>query len=281
MVDECSGRGGRQAVALPEEILVVALEKEEATREKLLEMAMPVVQRERLERLDMFDMRMGKELIKQCSGDSSKPADIGPGREPRRGDAELQRVPDGADEADGSLNNANPESCTSGSGRWTLALARQTRARKAVEAADKTLTTAKQKMEETMEELEQANSAVERAKKKVGPAAGLTSDVTMLLELLKPHMNSLSINATDIVARIEGEVKVVRMRETRFKECASGRNASGNPTDAAGDDGDRSSRDGSHSYKAVEAMRHVEEEEGEKAKRARIDAGRSPKEEAL
>ena len=38
----CSGRGGRQAVALPTEILEVALEKEEATRKKLLEMAMPV-----------------------------------------------------------------------------------------------------------------------------------------------------------------------------------------------------------------------------------------------
>ena len=59
MVDECSGRGGRRAVALPTEILEVPLEKEEATREKLLEMAMPVMQRERLERLDLFDMRMG------------------------------------------------------------------------------------------------------------------------------------------------------------------------------------------------------------------------------
>ena len=68
----------------------VALEKEEVTREKLLEMAMPVMQRERLERLDMFDMRMGMELMKQFSGDSSEPADIGPGRESsarRRGTA--------------------------------------------------------------------------------------------------------------------------------------------------------------------------------------------------
>ena len=100
-------------MALPAMILEVALEKEEATREELLEMAMPVVQRERLERLDMFDMRMGMELIKQCSGDSSEPADVGPGRESRRGDAAQQPVPDGADEADGNLNNAHPESCTS------------------------------------------------------------------------------------------------------------------------------------------------------------------------
>ena len=75
-------------MALPAEILEVALEKEEATRGKLLEMAMPVMQRERLERLDMFDMRMGTELIKQWSGDSAEPADFDPGREPRHGDAE-------------------------------------------------------------------------------------------------------------------------------------------------------------------------------------------------
>ena len=44
---------------------------------------------------------------------SSEPADIGSGREPRHGDAEQQHVPDGADEADGNLNNAYPESGTS------------------------------------------------------------------------------------------------------------------------------------------------------------------------
>ena len=91
----------------------VALEKEEVTREKLLEMTISVMQREGLERLGMFDMRMGMELMKQCSGDSSEPADIGPGRESRHGDAEQQPVPDGADEADGNLNNAYPGSCTS------------------------------------------------------------------------------------------------------------------------------------------------------------------------
>ena len=98
--------------------------------------------------------------------------------------------------------------------RLESVLARQTRARKALEAADKMLTIAKQRML-------QANNAVEIAKKKVGPATGLALDVTMLLELFKPHMNSLSMNAADINARIEGDVKVVRIRETRFKECAS------------------------------------------------------------
>ena len=99
-------------MALPTEILEVSLEKEEATRKKPLEMAMAVVQREKLERLDMFDLRMGMELIKQWSGNSAEPADFDPGREPRHGDAELQPMPDGADEIDRSLssNNAYPES---------------------------------------------------------------------------------------------------------------------------------------------------------------------------
>ena len=74
---------------------------------------MPVMQLEGMERLDMFDVRMGMEPIRQCSGDSLEPADMGPGTEPRHGDAEQQPVPDGADEADGNFNNAYSESCTS------------------------------------------------------------------------------------------------------------------------------------------------------------------------
>ena len=88
--------------------------------------------------------------------------------------------------------------------RLDSALARQTRARRAVEAADKMLTIAKQKIKETMTEMEQANSAVEIAKKMVGPATGLASDVAILLELLRPHLNALATHAADTVARIEG-----------------------------------------------------------------------------
>ena len=155
--------------------------------------------------------------------------------------------------------------------RLDSALARQTRARKAVEAADKMLTIAKQRMKETMEELEQANSAVEIAKKKVGPATGLASDVTMLLGLLKPRKNSLSMNAADIIARIE---KVVRIRETRFKECASCEMPPGIQLMQL-DMPRMEAQEMASQIQAVEA-RQVEEEE-EKAKRARIDAGKCPK----
>ena len=136
------------------------------------------------------------------------------------------------------------------------------------------LTIAKQRMKETMEELEQANSAVEIAMKKVGPAAGLASDVTMLLELLKRHMTSLSMNAADIIAIIEGDVKVVRIRETRFKECASGEMPPGIQLTQL-DMPRIEAQEMASQLQAVEAVRQVEEEEEEKAKRARIDAGKS------
>ena len=137
---ECSGRGGRQAVALPTEILEVALEKKEATRKKLLEMAMPVVQRERLERLDVFDLRMGVELIKLWSGDSAERANFDPGREPRHGDAEQQPVPDGADETDRSFssNNAYPE-CRASWRDVGLCSGETNASRKGGRAADKML----------------------------------------------------------------------------------------------------------------------------------------------
>ena len=59
--------------------------------------------------------------------------------------------------------------------RLDSALARQTQAKKAVEAADKMLMVAHQKTKETMTEMQQANIAVEVVKRKVGPATGLAS----------------------------------------------------------------------------------------------------------
>ena len=67
--------------------------------------------------------------------------------------------------------------------------------------------------------MEQANIAMEAAKNKVGPGTGLASDVAMLLELLRPHLDSLSTHAADMVPRIEGDVKVVRTQEARPKEA--------------------------------------------------------------
>ena len=165
MVDECSGRGGHQAVALPAKILEVALEKEEATRELLLEMAMPVMQRK--------DWRNWTCLTCGREWSSSSSAQDTPQKLPTFVQAENHTV----------MRNSNPclteqtkqrETSTTSipkaapvGARLDFALARQTRARKAVKALDKMLTIAKQRMKETMEELEQASSAVEIAKKKV------------------------------------------------------------------------------------------------------------------
>ena len=101
----------------------------------------------------------------------------------------------------------------------------------------------------------------------------------MLLELLEPHMNSLSTNAADIVARIEGDVKVVRMRETRFKECSNGEKPPGIQLTRLDMPG-MEAQEMASQIQAMEAMRQAEEEE-EKAKRARTDAGKSPKRSSL
>ena len=156
MVDECSGRGGRQAVALPTEILEFALEKE-ATRKNLLEMAMPVVQRER--------------LWSASSNDQETPQNLPTLIQAKNQDTVMQNSnprltePTKQTEASPATITPIPKAAPVGA-RLDSALARQTRARKAVEAADKMLTIAKQRMKETMEELEQANSAVEIAKKR-------------------------------------------------------------------------------------------------------------------
>ena len=65
--------------------------------------------------------------------------------------------------------------------RLDSALAGQTRAKIAVEAADKMLTIAQLRMKETMTEMEQANIAVE---------------VAMLLELQRPHLDFLLTQRT-------------------------------------------------------------------------------------
>ena len=57
------------------------------------------------------------------------------------------------------------------------------------------------------------DTAVENAKKKVGPATGMATDLVSLLNMLKPHMSTLSNEATELVARIEGEMKEMKSNE--------------------------------------------------------------------
>ena len=104
----------------------------------------------------MFDMRMGVELIKQWSGDSAEPADFDPGRDQdtaMRNSNPCLTQPTKQTEASPATTPI-PHAAPVGA-RLDSALARQTRARKAVEAADMMLSIAKQRMKETMEELDQ------------------------------------------------------------------------------------------------------------------------------
>ena len=85
----------------------------------------------------------------------------------------------------------------------------------------------------------------------------------MLLELLKPHMNSLSTNAADIDARIEGGVKVVRMQETGFKESSNGEKPQGIQLTRLDMPG-MEAQEMASQIRAMEAMRQEEEEERRK-----------------
>ena len=96
--------------------------------------------------------------------------------------------------------------------RLDSALARQARARRAYETARKMLNMAKQRMEETTTEMERADAAVENVKKKVGPATRMASDV------VKPHLSTLSSEAADLIARIEGEMKAAKTNEENSTE---------------------------------------------------------------
>ena len=158
--------------------------------------------------------------------------------------------------------------------RLDSALARQARARRAYETARKMLTMAKQRMEETTTEMEQADAAVENAKKKVGPATGMASDVATLLDMLKPHLNALSVNAADLVARIEGDMKVAKTNEENIKEEKK-LEAPGETQQTQLDKPVSDAQEIASQLQALEAMRMAEEEDEERLRRAEIEAGKN------
>ena len=136
------------------------------------------------------------------------------------------------------------------------------------------LTMAKQRMEETTTEMEQADAAVENAKKKVGPATGMASDVATLLDMLKPHLNTLSVDAADLVARIEGDMKVVKMNEENIKEEMK-HEAPGETQPTQLDKPVSDAQEIASQLQAMEAMRMAEEEDEERLRRAKIEAGKN------
>ena len=156
--------------------------------------------------------------------------------------------------------------------RLDSALARQARARRAYETARKMLNMAKQRMEETTTEMERADAAVENAKKKVGPATGMASDVVTLLNMLKPHSNTLSSEVADLVARIEGEMKAAKANEensTEEKKTEALEDQQEEPKKPMTDAQEIASQ-----LQALEAMRMAEAEDEERLRVAQIEAGK-------
>ena len=118
---------------------------------------------------------------------------------------------------------------------------------------------------------------MEIAKKKVGPATGLASDVATLLELLKPHLNSLSTNASDIVATMEGDVKVAGMQDEKSKEdtnCEKPPAIQLTQLDIPVTD----AQEMASQIQAREAMKKAEEEEEEKSEESKNRCGKESEE---
>ena len=133
------------------------------------------------------------------------------------------------------------------------------------------LNMAKQRMEETTTEMERADAAVENAKRKVGPATGMVSDVAMLLDMLKPHMNTLSVDATDLVARIEGDMKEAKTNEESTTEKIETLGNQQPKLDKPMSD----AQEIASQLQVLEAMRMAEEEDEERLRRAKIEAGKN------
>ena len=170
-----------------------------------------------------------------------------------------------------ALTTPTPKAAPIGA-RLDSALARQARARRAYETAQNMLIMAKQRMEEATTELERADAAVENAKKKVGPATGMATDVVTLLSMLKPHINILSTDAAELVARIEGEMKDVKTNhensmEQKIVEAPEMQLAI--PDKQISDAQIIDSQ-----FQAMEAMHMAEEENDDKLRRLKIEAGK-------
>ena len=157
--------------------------------------------------------------------------------------------------------------------RLDSALARQARARRAYETALKMLLMAKQRMEETTLELGRADAAVEAAKKKVGPTTSIASDVVTLLNMLKPHINTLSTEAAELVVRIEGEMRDAKTNEensTEEKRVEAPKVQMAIPDKPMTDIQEIDSQ-----LQVMEMMRMAEAEDEERLRRARIEAGKN------
>ena len=100
----------------------------------------------------------------------------------------------------------------------------------------------------------------------------MAPDVATLLDMLKPHLNAFSPNAADLIARIEGDVKVAKMNDENIKEDPKHEVlVETQPTQL--DKQTTDAQEIASQLQALEAMKKAEEEDAERLRRARIDAG--------
>ena len=188
-------RRGHETLAFPAKSLEITLAKTPEIRARLLEMAMPALQRKRLERLDLHRMRMGMEAPQEA------PQNL-PTRNPtgtsRRDNAEEQLVPDGADEKSRGCSSTNRGSSSGvsktrpSSGETSTSEEGCGRTKKDAHSG-----TAKNAGDNARTGAGEHRGRTSR-KKKVGSATGTALDVAMLLGLLTPRMGSLSLHAKGI-----------------------------------------------------------------------------------
>ena len=148
------------------------------------------------------------ETLRPSSRDSSKPAGT-----TGHGDADQQPVPVGADEADGNLNSANPES---GSNRSEVGLhsgeANTSKESCGCSGQDACDSDTKNEGDNERIGASEQRGGIREEKRGTSRRPGIgRGDVTGTAE-----------TAADIVARIEGDVKVVSMQDARPKEDANG-----------------------------------------------------------
>ena len=100
----------------------------------------------------------------------------------------------------------------------------------------------------------------------------MASDVPTLLDMLKPHLNALSVT-TDLVVRIEGDMKVTKTNEENIKEETK-HEAPGENQPTLLDKPVSDAQEIASQSQVIEVVRMAEEED-ERLRRAKIEAGKN------
>ena len=234
-------------------------------------MAVRSVQWEELERLELCKLWLGVESCWPCSRYSAELAGTRHGGRPRHGDADMQPVPDGDDEK-GNLDNPDTQSSFDRS-KAGFSSCKTSTSTKSTRDSAKVAHHGEAENGRNNDGDGESGRSCGKCKEESGPATGMASDVATLLDMLKPHLNALSVDAADLVARIEGDMKVTKTNEENIKEEKK-LEAPGNQP-AKLDKPMSDAQEIASQLQALEAMRMAEEEDEERLRRIKIEAGKN------